>query len=266
MENNVILAFLLTILAGLSTGIGSLLTFFGRGKNKSGLSLALGFSAGVMLYISFAELYPQSRDSLGKQFGESTGDWFAAMVFFTGFITALLIDLLIPSYENPHELRSLNNNGESPDDSRLMRLGFLTAVMIGLHNFPEGIAVFASSLSDIKVGTSIAFAVAIHNIPEGISIAVPILYATKSRKKAFWYSFSSGLAEPLGALIAFIILRPFFSDTMFGILYGAVAGIMVFVALDELIPTAKQYQKGHLSIIGLLFGMIVMALSILIDF
>jgi ZIP family zinc transporter len=264
MEENIFIAFLLTIFAGLSTGIGSLLTFFGKGRNKSMLSLALGFSAGVMIYISFVELFQRSKDLLIHQYGASEGMLFAVIIFFSGFIIAMLIDFLIPAYENPHEMRSLGNN-KNHEEKKLMRLGFLTAVMIGVHNFPEGIAVFASTLTDISIGSSIAFAVAIHNIPEGISIAVPILYATQSKKKAFWYSFSSGLAEPIGALIAFVILLPFFSDMMFGILFGGVAGIMVFVAVDEIIPTSKRYERGHLSIIGLLIGMAVMAFSLMLE-
>ena len=145
-----------------------------------------------------------------------------------------------------------------------MRLGVLTALAIGIHNFPEGLATFAAALSDVQIGISITIAIAIHNIPEGISVAVPIMYATGSRKKAFWYSFLSGISEPVGAIVGYLVLRPFFSDTLFGILFALVAGVMVFISLDELIPTAKKYAAGHAAVYGVGLGMVVMAVSLLV--
>ena len=138
-----------------------------------------------------------------------------------------------------------------------------SALAIAIHNFPEGLATFASALSDPALGLSITIAIALHNIPEGISVAVPLYYATGSRKKAFFYSFLSGLSEPLGALIGYFILRSFFNDLVFGILFGAVAGIMVYISIDELLPTSREYGQNHQEIYGFIAGMFVMALSLL---
>lgn len=265
MENNLILAFGLTAFAGLSTGIGSALAFFTRKTNKQFLSFALGFSAGVMLYVSFVEIIVKARDSLIACHGDVKGTWFTVLSFFCGIIIIMVIDLLVPSYGNPHEIHSIEEtNDDAPSDNRLLRMGMFTAIAIAIHNFPEGLATFAATLKDPTLGIPIAIAIAIHNIPEGVSVSVPIYFATNSRVKAFWYSFLSGLSEPLGALIGYGLLRPLFSDNTFGILFASVAGIMVYVSLDELLPTAKEYDTGHTAIIGVICGMAVMALSLLL--
>ncbi|MBW2261700.1 MAG: zinc transporter ZupT [Deltaproteobacteria bacterium] len=264
MTENVVIAFVLTTLAGLSTGIGSAIALLSRRTNTRFLSFSLGFSAGVMLYVSFVEMLGLAREALAGVYGESVGGWAAAGSFFAGFVVIFIIDQLVPSYENPHEARSVEEMHAPQNSSSLKRLGLLTALAIGINNFPEGLATFAAALSDVQVGISIAIAIAIHNIPEGISVAVPIMYATGSRRKAFWYSFLSGVSEPLGALVGYLVLRPFFSDTLFGVLFALVAGIMVFISLDELIPTAKKYDAGHAAIYGVGLGMAVMALSLLI--
>lgn len=265
MEKNVLLAFGLTVLAGLATGIGSALAFFSKRTNKQFLSAALGFSAGVMIYVSFVGILAKARDSLVASQGEIKGTWFAVLAFFGGMLLIMLVDLLIPSPENPHELHSVEEMGDERQRERhLLRMGMFTALAIAIHNFPEGLATFAAALSDPTIGVSIAVAIAIHNIPEGISVSVPIFFATGSKKKAFWLSFLSGVSEPLGALIGYTILRPFFSDTTFGILFASVAGIMVYVSLDELLPAAREYGTGHLAICGVIAGMAVMALSLLL--
>jgi len=264
MGQNVLIAFVLTALAGLSTGIGSAIALLGRRTNTRFLSFSLGFSAGVMLYISFVELLCTAAKTLVGVYGEGPGEWAAAGGFFAGFVAIFLIDQLVPSYQNPHEARSVEEMDTPHRSASLMRLGLLTALAIGIHNFPEGLATFAAALSDVQLGISIAVAIAIHNIPEGISVAVPIMYATGSRRKAFWYSFLSGVSEPLGALVGYLVLRPFFSDALFGFLFALVAGIMVFISLDELIPTAKKYASGHVAIYGVGLGMAVMAVSLLI--
>ena len=265
MTENIILAFTLTALAGLSTGIGSALAFFAKRTNKAFLSVALGFSAGVMIYVSFVEILSKARDALIVDYGEVTASWVVACAFFGGVLIIALIDRLIPSYENPHQVRAIEemSQGESRD-TRLMRMGLFTAMAIAIHNFPEGLATFFAALSDPSVGLAIAVAIAIHNIPEGISVSVPVYFATGSRKKAFWFSFLSGVSEPVGAAIGYFVLRPYFSRTVLGVLFASVAGIMVFVSLDELFPTAKEYDTGHLAIYGLMGGMAVMALSLLL--
>jgi ZIP family zinc transporter len=265
MNENVLLAFTLTAVAGLSTGIGSALAFFTRRTNKAFLSAALGFSAGVMIYVSFVEILSKATDALVEVHGDLVGVWATVGAFFGGILVIAVIDRIIPSYENPHEARSVEEMGQPVvQEARLMRMGMLTALAIGIHNFPEGLATFFATLSEPGIGIAITCAIAIHNIPEGISVSVPIFFATGSKKKAFWLSFLSGVSEPLGALIGYTILKPFFSQTVFGLLFAAVAGIMVFISLDELLPTAREYGRGHMAIYGLIGGMAVMALSLLL--
>ncbi len=264
-SGNVLMAFGLTLFAGLSTGIGSALAFFTNRTNKRFLSGALGFSAGVMIYLSFAEILVKATESLVKVYGETKGTWAAVLAFFGGMVFIAIIDRLVPEAGNPHEAHALETMADGPpDDAALMRMGLFTALAIAIHNFPEGLATFASAMVDPSLGVSIAVAVAIHNIPEGISVSVPIYFATGSKKKAFWYSFLSGLSEPAGALLGYFLFKAFFSDTVFGIVFSSVGGIMVFISLDELLPTAKEYGTGHVAIYGVMAGMAVMALSLLL--
>jgi len=262
MDQNVLFALGLTIFAGLSTGIGSALAFFSK-TSKRFLSGALGFSAGVMIYVSFVEIFKKSQESLVGAYGEVAGTWYTVLAFFGGVVFMLIIDRLIPEHENPHEARSEEELAGEAEPSRLMRMGLFAALAIAIHNFPEGLATFFAALSDPTLGVPIAIAIAIHNIPEGISVSVPIYYATQSKKKAFWYSFLSGFAEVIGALIGYFFLRAFFTDMVFGLLFGGVAGIMVYISIDELYPTAREYGYGHIAIYGLIAGMAVMALSLL---
>ncbi len=266
MDGNVLFALLLTLFAGLATGIGSLLSLLTSRTNTKFLSVALGFSAGVMIYVSLVEIFVKAKDSLVEELGSSQGYWMTLVGFFGGMLLIAIIDKLIPSPENPHEVRSVEDMSVRPnvDQDKLMKMGLFTALAIGIHNFPEGIATFASALQDPDLGVAIAIAVAIHNIPEGIAVAVPIFYATGSRMKAFKLSFLSGLAEPIGALVAFLILMPFLNGVMFGIIFAAVAGIMVFISLDELLPAAKKYDETHSSMYGVVAGMLVMALSLVL--
>lgn len=266
--HTVLFAFALTFFAGLSTGIGSAIAFFAKRTNTKFLAVALGFSAGVMIYVSFVEIFVKARDSLVMFYGDSYGFWITTLSFFGGVFLIGIIDRLIPSYENPHEIKKVENFERSKqvphNDRKLLRMGLVTALAITIHNFPEGLATFTAALSDPGLGIAIAVAIAIHNIPEGIAVSVPVYFATGSKKKAFWYSFSTGLAEPLGAIIGYLILIPFMSPATFGILFAGVAGIMVFISIDELLPAAREYGEHHLSIYGLVLGMLVMALSLLL--
>jgi len=259
------IAFALTIFAGLSTGIGSAFAFWAKKTNTKFLSASLGFSAGVMIYISFAELYFESKNALQIQLGQITGEWIAFLSFLGGMIITAIIDKLVPSHENPHEIHKIEEIKEEvpPENNKLYRVGIITALIIAIHNFPEGLATFTIALKDISLGIPVAIAIAIHNIPEGIAVSVPVYYSTGNRKKAFLYSFLSGLSEPVGAFIGYLFLAPFFNDTVFGILSGLIAGIMVFISLDELLPAAREYGKPHLSIYGLIVGIIVIAISLL---
>ena len=263
-EHTIWLAFGLTLIAGLSTGIGSLMALMAKRTNTKFLCASLGFSAGVMLYVSFMDLLPLAKEELVLHYGDKTGMLSLLLAFFGGIGLITLIDFLIPEPNNPHELQDVEEmNKPNGRQKSLQRTGIVVALSLAAHNFPEGIATFTSAVSNgLSVAIPITIAIAIHNIPEGIAVSVPIYHATGSRRKAFWLSFLSGLAEPLGALIAFLFLMPFWSPLLNGIVMAAVAGIMVYISVDELLPTAEKYGKHHISIAGLIVGMIVMALSL----
>lgn len=258
----VISAFLLTLLAGLATGVGSCIAFFFKRTNTRFLALALGFSGGVMVYISLVELLASANYHFIGIYGKTSGTLRSAAAFFGGMLVALLIDRLVPSYENPHEVRAVEEMDAPKHRDKLYRSGLLFALALAIHNFPEGMAVFISGLENPATGISIALAIAIHNIPEGITVSVPLYHATGSRKKAFAFSFLSGLAEPLGALAAWLILGPFLSASLMMAVFAAVAGIMVFISFDELLPLAEEYGEHHLAIWGLVAGMAVMAVTL----
>lgn len=268
MDSNIVNALLLALFAGCATGIGSAIAFFAKKTNTKFLSLALGLSAGVMIYISFMELLYEARLGMIELTGsDRKGTMFAALAFFGGIAIAALIDKLIPEAENPHELHSVEEMTGEQRQSHvhgLKRMGVVTALAIAIHNFPEGIATFVSALESPTTGIAVAVAVAIHNIPEGIAVSVPIYYSTGSRRKAFLWSFLSGLAEPIGALFAWMILMPFLTPMLMQCTFAVVAGIMVFISLDELLPAAHQYGHSHLAIYGLVGGMAVMALSLIL--
>lgn len=260
------LAFGLTLAAGLSTGIGSAMAFFTTHTNRKFLSIALGFSAGVMIYVSFVELLSNARDILISELGDSQGTWAVTLAFFAGILLIAVIDRLVPTFGNPHEVHRIEELSEPQDpDGRtgLLRVGVMTAMALAVHNFPEGIATFTSALADPNLGVTIAAAIAIHNIPEGIAVSIPVYFATRSRRKAFAYSFISGIAEPIGAIFGFAFMMLFEGSLVFGFMSAAVAGIMVFISLDELLPTAQKYSEPHLAMYGLIGGMMVMAGSLI---
>lgn len=267
MDYNVVAAIGLSIFAGLSTGIGGLMLLLFKKINTKVLSVALGFSAGVMIYVSFVEILPEAKNFLEKAFGASKGDWITFIAFFAGIFLIGIIDKLVPDADNPHELQSMEQLdvcGLGQNSQKLIKTGKMAALAITIHNFPEGLATFVSGMNDISLGIAIAIAVAIHNIPEGISVALPIYCATGNKKEAFFKSLISGLAEPVGAIVAFLFLGPFLNDVMFGLIYASIAGIMVYISFDELLPSAREYGEHHLSIYGLVGGMIVMGISLLL--
>jgi zinc transporter, ZIP family len=253
----------LTVVAGLSTGVGSILAFLSKSFNPKLLAGTLGFSAGVMVYVSMIEIFAKAKDSLAEVYGEQMGFLWTTVAFFVGIALIAIIDRLVPEAENPHEIEEANADSKSGRSS-LMRMGLFSALAIGVHNFPEGLATFMGALSDPALGISITIAISIHNIPEGIAVSMPIYYATGSRRKAFVYSALSGFAEPIGALVGYFLLRQIFGETMFGFTFAAVAGIMVYISLDELLPTAEKYGEHHIAIYGLISGMVVMATSLVL--
>lgn len=263
--SRVIYAFSLTMFAGLATGLGSALALFTDRTKTKFLSVALGFSAGVMIYVSFIDIFRKAEEALISGMGEKSGSWATVGGFFFGMLFIAAIDKLIPEKENPHEVHTVEEMDGNCEVHKhnLMRMGVFTALAIAIHNFPEGIATFTSALYDTKLGASIAIAIAIHNIPEGIAVSVPIFYATGDRRRAFRLSFLSGLSEPAGALVGYLLLHRILNETVFGFVFASVAGIMLYISLDGLLPSAREYGEPHLSIYGLIAGMAVMAVSIL---
>jgi zinc transporter, ZIP family len=299
MHENFWAALLLTVFAGLSTGIGSSIAFFVKDRNNTKfLTLSMGFAAGVMIYVSFMEIFPHALHALenipvdhvhhdhdhdhshehAHESGTVSYKYIGVIAFFVGMLLVALIDKIVPHDDNPHEFMSTEEKEAAAADveaikkgkevspagkKRLMRIGLLTATALALHNFPEGIATFVSALENVSLGVTIAIAIALHNIPEGIAVSMPVYYATGSRSKAFWYSFLSGVVEPIGAILAYFLLMPFMNDIMIAVLLSGVAGIMVFIALDQLLPAAEEYGEHHISIYGMVAGMAVMAISLL---
>lgn len=264
-------AFMLTLLAGMSTAFGAFLAFFKTKDESRILAFGLGFSGGVMVYLSFVEILPKSIDFFSRtnaQNAESLG----ILCFFVGMIVAFGIDLLIPKDVNPHELKSQNEVYCELDsrqsyilrNNAIKRTAIFTAIAITIHNFPEGFATFVSALDSVAFGISIAVAVAIHNIPEGLAVALPIYHATGDKKQALKLTLLSGLSEPLGALVGYFLLAPILGDYTLAISFGIIAGIMVFISLDSLLPTSKLSAKGHESVLGVFVGMGVMALSLIL--
>lgn len=285
MHENFWPALLLTVFAGLSTGIGSSIAFFVKNRNNTKfLTLSMGFAAGVMIYVSFMEIFPHALEALDNINSEQNKEghsyrYIGIIAFFAGMLLVALIDKIVPHDDNPHEFMTAEEKEAAEADieaikkgnevspagkKRLMRIGLLTATALALHNFPEGIATFVSALESVTLGFTIAVAIALHNIPEGIAVSMPVYYATGSRSKAFWYSFISGVVEPLGAILAYFILMPFLNEMMVAILLSGVAGIMVFIALDQLLPAAEEYGEHHISIYGMVAGMAMMAISLLL--
>ncbi len=278
MEGSVGYAFSLTLFAGLSTGLGAIFVLMSKRFGLRLLAFGLGFSSGVMVYISLVELLPHGTEVMSEDLGDAMGKWVALACFFGGIAVSAIIDRLVPEPVNPHEVTSeadiqsicCEASDSAPlvrsatERAALQRVGLVSALAVALHNLPEGMATFATALAEPSLGLSVAIAVAIHNIPEGIAVAVPVYFATGSRFKAVAWSFASGLAEPLGALLVFLILMPWLSGTLVGGMLAAVAGVMVFISFDELLPTARAYDQGHAEIAGVVLGMAVMGISLLL--
>ncbi|WP_165089893.1 zinc transporter ZupT [Neisseria yangbaofengii] len=261
-SSNLWTAFGITLAAGLFTVLGSGLVMFSKTPNPRTLSFGLAFAGGAMVYVSLTEIFDKSREAFAQAHGESHGFAAATIAFLIGMAAIALIDRLVP---NPHE--TLDANDPAFQESRrqyVARIGMMAAFAITAHNFPEGLATFFATLESPTIGMPLAFAIAIHNIPEGISIAAPVYFATRNRKLTVFACLASGLAEPLGAILGYTLLKPFLSPAIFGSVFGIIAGVMVFLALDELLPAAKRYSDGHETVYGLTSGMAVIALSLIL--
>lgn len=261
-------ALLFALLAGLATSVGGLLSLHKKVLERPFLAASMAFAAGAMLFVSFVEIIPLGLASLGVAFDDKTARWWVYGAFFVGIMVVAGIDKILPSSLNPNEIEGKEDalsTVEKRDNKRLLRSGVLVALVLALHNFPEGMSTFFATYQDVTAGAVLAVAIAIHNIPEGIAVAAPVYAATGSRKKAFWWATVSGLAEPLGALAAFALVNAFMPDYLFGIMFGLIAGMMVFIAIDELLPGARRYQTDkHQVVYGLLAGMVIVAVSLLL--
>ena len=276
--NGVASALILTLIAGAATGIGGALVLFRKKISSDFLAGALGLSAGVMIFISLAELFPEAQAEIMATASLRHGEAYVLIAFFVGMGLITLIDFLIPEYENPHEASGLSLGAKTAavdilqhtgGEAAMKRLGIMSALAIAIHNFPEGIATFIGALNDPQMGTGITFAIAIHNIPEGIAVAIPIYYATKSKGKALLYATLSGMSEVIGAALCLGVTALFGieltgSGPAFPLILAAVAGIMIYISLDELLPTAEKYGKHHVAIAGVVAGMAIMGISLLI--
>ena len=286
------MAFLLTLFAGMATGIGGAIILFVKRFSPKFLCATLGFSAGVMILISLVELFQEAREALSLEFGEQMGLLYTLLSFFGGMAIIALIDNLVPKESNPHEVNSMTiqvhdeavggqkavisfaDEDPLPDKSspvqdrknggKLLRLGILSALVIAVHNFPEGLATFISAMDNVELGASIAFAIALHNIPEGIAVAIPIYYATQRKGRAVGYATLSGIAEPLGGVLGYLVLRSVLTPSLLACVLALVAGIMVYISLDELLPTAESYGQHHIAIIGVISGMVFMSFGLLL--
>ena len=254
IDKNSIFPLILSSIAGLSTVIGSVLVFFTKTKNNRFLTFSLGFSAGVMITVSFTDLFPAAQQAITKYHGKINGILWSILFMLLGAIIAFLIDSFIPTEEKSQVPKDDKNFG-------LFRVGLVSTIALMIHNFPEGIATFVSGDQDVALGISVTLAIALHNIPEGISIAMPIYFATNSRAKALKYSFLSGMAEPLGAFIAFLFLKPFINELVLGIVFAVVSGIMMYISFSELIPSSRQYGHIKLSLASIFLGISIMPIT-----
>lgn len=257
--SNVTIAFGACILAALATILGTAVLFKVRKPNPRLLAFGLAFAGGAMVYVSLVEIFVKSQKAFGAMLPDKEAYALATVAFFCGILLVVLLDRLVP---NPHE--GLHEGDHDHDHKHVARVGLMAALAITAHNFPEGMATFFATLDDPYVGAPLAAAIAIHNIPEGISIAIPVYHATGSKRKAFIACCVSAVAEPVGAGLGYFILQPFLSQIIYGWVFGIIAGIMVFLALDELLPAAKRYAKGHETVYGMIGGMAALALSLVL--
>ena len=261
MIENWQLPLLMTFIAGLATIIGGFITFFVNKNNMKVLSLGLGFSAGVMIFVALTEILHSAQDLLVPYFPNNY-QW----VVYFGFIVGVLISKLIDTFVPDHVEEDLTEgcDFECKKTHRIKRAGILTAIAIAVHNFPEGLGTFLVSSQDLALGVSVAIAIALHNIPEGIAVALPIYHSTGKKRLAIWYSFWTGMTEPIGALIGLGLLSWFLPQMFIGFFLAAVVGIMIYIAFDTLLPLSHEYGDWHYAITGVMSGLIVIWASLLL--
>lgn len=254
------IALLMSFLAGMATLVGGFFTFFIKRSNIKGLSIGLGFSAGVMIFLSFTEILQSSTMMLAKYFPHHA-KWLVFAGFGFGMLVAILIDYFIPDHIDEEIFQA---EGYCAHKHKIKRAGLLTAIAISIHNFPEGMATFFVTTQNVALGASVALAIALHNIPEGIAVALPIYHATGKKRVAIWYTFLSGISEPIGALIGLFALQYFLPQMAVGFLFAAVAGIMIYISFDTLLPLSREYGDGHYSVFGIMSGILLIWVSLLL--
>ena len=239
-------AFTISTIAGMSTLLGSIVIFFNIKEEKINkfITFCLSFSIAIMIGISITDLIPTSFFEILFTYNFAKGIFIILLSFILGIILVILIN------------KYLKN-----DNNSLYKLGILSMIALMLHNFPEGIATFISSMNDISLGIKLSISIMFHNIPEGISIAVPIYYATKSKKKAIFHTFLSGFAEPLGAFLAFLFLKNYITNTMISMVLLFVAGIMITLSINEMLPKALSYKENRYIYLGLILGIILILIN-----
>lgn len=240
--------------AGMSTLIGVLILFFVKDKNEKVISMSLGFSGGVMISVSFTHLLPHSNELLQGIYGERIGLLLQTFFLLVGVIIAGGLNKFVPQL-------NIKEENEKYDCQNLFRVGFISTLAIAIHNFPEGIATFMAGYNDLSLGISVAIAISLHNIPEGITVAMPIYFSTRSMTKAFKYTFLSGIVEPIGALLTFLILRPYINDFSLGAVFSLISGIMLYISIEELIPSSRQYNYIKTAITSTFIGIVIMPLT-----
>lgn len=277
MENNYLIAFILSTIAGLSTVIGGFVTFFIKQNSLKFLSFGLGLSAGVMLFVSLVDLYPEATELIKTQMGQNL-TWLSILCFGIGMLIAVLIDFFVPDHIQASMFTKQIGANEQHTDStdciedenaiisigKIKRAGIITAIVVALHNLPEGLATFTLAAQDVILSLGVIIAIAIHNIPEGMAISIPVYQATHSKRKAFLYSFLSGMAEPIGGVLGFLIIKTLFPNLCVGLLFALVAGIMTYISIDTLLPLSKDYDTGHYSISGVVLGLIVIGITLIL--
>ena len=273
MNNSYMMALILSTIAGLSTVLGSFVTFFIKENSLKPLSFGLGLSGGVMLFLSLVDLYPESCEMIKNQMGANY-TWLSVLFFMIGILIAVLIDFFIPDHiqsnlltkqlgDNKKSVTYAENENAPISIGKIKKAGILTAIIVAVHNLPEGLATFFTTAQDVMLGLGIVIAIAIHNIPEGMAISIPVYQATHSKRKAFYYSFLSGIAEPIGGVVGFILIKTLFPNLCIGVLFSLVAGIMTYILLDTLLPLSKDYDSGHYSITGVVVGMLFMGITLI---
>lgn len=263
LPNNIAMAFSLTLLAGLTTAIGGAIAFVTKKDNLKALSVGLGFSAGVMIFVSLVDIIPGAEAMLKVNFPNKY-QWLVFGGFILGILISVLIDYFLPDHVDTEELLHPDAPADEHHHYKLKRAGILTAIAICVHNFPEGMATFLTTTQDITLGLSVALAIAIHNIPEGIAVALPIYHVTGKKRYAMLYAALSGVTEPIGALVGMLIFGLFLPQVLVGFLMAAVGGIMTYISFDTLLPLAKEYGNWHLSIVGIMSGILFIWLSLIL--